>query len=111
MTDSDWPAIARLLAGWPCRADDQPDRGAYLSLLKHFEAVSVGEALRGMVGRNQYRPTASEIAGWIMRDEREDRRDRGVARLYGVFEARHRAAGSWLEPLVDPFAPVERGAS
>lgn len=108
MTRGEWDSVVkrRLLAGWVLRSNDSIDDAAYFSWLKPYSLEAVSKALDSLAGTD-WMPKANEIVGWIDAPGRQ--RMAELEEYAARWESRMRKAGRWLDPLVDPRTPVERG--
>jgi hypothetical protein len=112
MTQDEFEAPRRVLAGgWPGDFSDG-DATAYFFLLEDFPAVDVLAALKALVGRSKFRPSASEIVA-VLTPERAGQPTfaemfellfgtRGALAARGIDGTRDRLAD--MHPLVASFA-------
>jgi uncharacterized protein with von Willebrand factor type A (vWA) domain len=112
MTQDEFEAPRRVLAGgWPGDFSDG-DAAAYFFLLEDFPAVDVLAALKALVGRSRFRPSASDIVA-VLSPERAGQPTfgemfellfgtRGALTARGVEGTRARLAD--MHPLVAGFA-------
>jgi hypothetical protein len=111
MTKLEWDSVVkrRLLAGWVLRTGETIDDAGYFSWLRPFTLEAINEALDGLAGTD-WMPKANEIVRRMTLPSVQSRRDDELAKLAAAYEARHRAAGTWLEPVTPPLTRVERAA-
>ncbi len=111
MTSAEWGQTVkrRLLAGWVLRSSESLDDAGYFSWLRPFTLDAINEALDGLAGTD-WMPKANEIVRRIQTPS-AGRREAEWAEQARAFEARHRKAGTWIEPSVDAAGPVVRTAA